>query len=193
MRSWQMLPEKALLVAGPIGAMFHDRGVTNFRAAGRYLHQLPYGRTTDRADFRLVLAEGCGTCSTKHALLAELAHEQEIAVSLTLGIYEMHEHNTPGVGKVLGKYGLSYVPEAHCYLTYESVRIDVTRSGVEPVEPIREFLHEETVTSEQIGDYKIQLHQRFLREWLASADVARKRSFDEIWKIREECIAALAQ
>jgi hypothetical protein len=54
-------------------ADFAARGVADFRAAGRYLQHLPYGRTADRADFVAVLREGRGTCSTKHALLAALA------------------------------------------------------------------------------------------------------------------------
>jgi hypothetical protein len=46
----------------------------------------------------------------------------------------MHEHNTPGVGEVLARYGLLSLPEAHCYLMYNGMRIDVTRSGTaEPV------------------------------------------------------------
>ena len=40
--------------------------------------------------FRSVLSAGKGTCSTKHALLAAVASEQNIPVALTLGIYEMH-------------------------------------------------------------------------------------------------------
>jgi hypothetical protein len=60
-----------------------------------------------------VLEEGCGTCTTKHATLTELAREQRIDVQLVLGIYEMNERNTPGVGRVLGAYGLSCIPEAH--------------------------------------------------------------------------------
>jgi hypothetical protein len=112
---------------------------------------------------------------------------------LTLGIYEMHERNTPGVGKVLNNYGLSFVPEAHCYLTYEGIRIDVTRSGAEPSEPIRKFLHEETITPEQIGDYKVHAHQQFLRQWRGQTALTRRFGFEEIWKIREECILALSQ
>ncbi len=42
----------------------------------------------------------------------------------------MTERNTPGVGAVLSKHGLAFVPEAHCYLTYEGIRIDVTREVV---------------------------------------------------------------
>jgi len=178
---------------GQIAADFSARGITNFRAAGRYLHSLPYGRNADRSDFRLVLPEGRGTCSTKHALLAELAREQDLSVVLTLGIYAMHERNTPGVGAVLNRYGLHYLPEAHCYLSYAGTRIDITRSGAEPTEPIDRFLYEETIVPAQIGNYKIQLHRRFLRRWMADTDVAKDRSFAEVWKIREECIAALAQ
>lgn len=193
MQSWPFLPDVPLQPAGQITTDFIARGVTDFRAAGRYLHHLPYGRNTDRSDFRLVLSEGRGTCSTKHALLAELAREQNLPIVLTLGIYEMHERNTPGVGITLDRYGLPYIPEAHCYLRYEGARIDITRSGAEPTEPIDRFLSEEAIVPAQIGNYKVQFHQRFLRSWMADADVIGDRSFAEIWKIREECIAGLTQ
>lgn len=193
MQSWPALPAVPLQPGGHIAADFVARGITDFRAASRYLHHLPYGRNTDRSDFRLVLPQGRGTCSTKHALLATLAREQNLPVVLTLGIYEMHERNTPGVGIVLKRYGLHYLPEAHCYLRYEGIPIDITRSGTEPTEPIDRFLYEEAIVPAQIGDYKVQLHQRFLRSWIANTDVVSGRSFAEVWKIREECILALAQ
>jgi len=93
MQSWLALPDAPLRPAGPITAEFVARDIPDFRAAGRHLHHLPYGRNSDRSAFRLVLPEGRGTCSTKHALLAELAREQSLPVVLTLGIYEMHERN----------------------------------------------------------------------------------------------------
>jgi hypothetical protein len=96
--SWDVLPPVSLQPAGPLSAESMARGSTDFRAAGRYVQALPYGRTADRADFRAVLRAGKGTCSTKHALLAALAHEQDLPVVLTLGIYDMHARNTPGVG-----------------------------------------------------------------------------------------------
>jgi len=193
MHSWQALPDILLKPAGQITANLLARDIRSFRTAGRYLHFLPYGRNSDRANFRLVLPEGRGTCSTKHALLAELAREQDVPLILTLGIYEMHERNTPGVGAVLDTYGLSSIPEAHCYLTYAGTRIDITRTGAEPVDPITQFLYEEAILPEQIGDYKVQLHQRFLQNWLARHNSVGGRSVAEVWKIREECIAALAQ
>jgi len=194
MRSWDALPSVSLQPAGPLAATLMARGITDFRDAGRYLQELPYGRTADRVDFRAVLSEGRGTCSTKHALLAALAQELELGVSLTLGIYEMHERNTPGVGSTLARYGLASIPEAHCYLTYEGSRIDITRSGTHPTEPITRFLHEEAIVPEQIGDYKVMVHQRCIRDWVSKhAEAVGGRSFEEVWHIREACIAALAQ
>jgi len=192
-QSWEALPSVLLRPAGATSETFLVRSIRNFQAAARYLHYLPYGRNANRADFRLVLPEQRGTCSTKHALLADLAQEQQIPVILTLGIYLMHEHNTPGVGSVLEKYGLPCLPEAHCYLTYANTRVDITRSGVEAGEPIGRFLYEETITPASIGAYKVELHQKFLRTWLMNENSVAGRTFEEIWKIREECIAALSQ
>jgi hypothetical protein len=171
---------------------FLSAGITDFRKAARYVRNLPYGRNSDRSDFRLVLREGRGTCSTKHALLAQLAKEQGIDVALTLGIYEMSERNTPGVGHVLDKYGLLYIPEAHCYLTYRGTRIDITRAKRNPAEPIARFLYEEIIDPEDIGKYKVDLHKRFLWDWVTKSDVAGDLIPEEVWAIREECIAALS-
>ncbi|MSQ47602.1 MAG: hypothetical protein EXR78_04305 [Deltaproteobacteria bacterium] len=194
MQPWEALPAVALYpTSGSITRAFLARGIGDFQAAARHLHHLPYGRNTNRADFRLVLDEERGTCSTKHALLAELSHEQQILVVLTLGIYAMHERNTPGVGGILEKYGLSCLPEAHCYLTYAGRRIDITRSGVESTEPITRFFHEEAITPAGIGAYKVEVHQHYVRTWLVNERGVAGRTFAEIWKIREECIAALAQ
>ena len=193
MQSLDALPNFALQPAAGVTVSLLARGVRDFHGAARYVHQLPYGRTSDRANFRLVLSEGCGTCSTKHALLAQLAQEQGMAMALTLGIYEMTEQNTPGVGTVLAQYNLSCLPEAHCYLTYNGVRIDITRSGITPAAPIQQFLHEEVITPEQIGAYKVALHQRFLQAWLSRSAVAEVYTFADLWRIREACIAALGQ
>jgi hypothetical protein len=194
MYSWDVLPDFFLKPAGPVTAEVIARGISDFRMAARCLQALPYGRTADRADFRAVLREGKGTCSTKHAFLAALAHEQDIPIALTLGIYNMHEGNTPGVGAVLTRYGLTSLPEAHCFLTYEGRRIDVTRSGAEPTEPITHFLYEETIVPEQIGDYKLALHRQYMQQWFnTNAKIVSGRSVEDMWRIREECIAALAQ
>lgn len=161
-------------------------GCTSYREAARYVQNLPYGRNSNRADFRLVLREQHGTCSTKHALLAQLAQEHGVDVELTLGMYEMNEKNTAGTGNILRRYRLDSLPEAHCYLIYDGNRFDLTRR-VGTTEQNVDFLIEETILPEQIGEYKVEQHRVFLRQWC----VATGLDFDLAWKIREECIAAI--
>jgi len=190
MRSWEALPDHVLREAGEASTTLIGRGIRDYRAAGRFVHEIPYGRNSDRADYRLVLREGRGTCSTKHALLAAVAAEQRLAVVLTIGIYDMNEANTPGVGRILAASGLESIPEAHCYLTYRGERIDVTRSGVSPTAAISRFHREWNITPADIGSRKIALHQTYLREWLADRH-ALVLSFEELWRVREQCIQSL--
>jgi hypothetical protein len=185
------LPDEELVLPGDVSAAFRERGCRTFRDAARVVWNLPYGRNADRADYRLVLVEELGTCSTKHALLAALAVEQKIAIELRLGIYEMSDANTPGVGRVLARAGLSSIPEAHCWLHHLGVDFDLTMPPGPSIGATRDFLHEETIRSDQIGAYKARVHRQFLATWLARrsrADI----DLDDAWRIREACIAVLS-
>jgi hypothetical protein len=191
MESWPILPEAPLDPGGPCSEAFLRIGCSSYRSAARYLHELPYGRNSDRADFRLVLPEHRGTCSTKHALLAAVALEQSLPITLTIGIYDMTEANTPGVGRVLAQHGIDRIPEAHCYLRHAGHRVDITRSGVAPRASIASFHPEWVIEPSQIGAHKVALHQQYLRGWL------RERQhlalpFEELWRIREACILAMS-
>jgi len=162
------LPERHLVPVGEVSAAFRARGCHTFRDAAGLLWNLPYGRNADRADYRLVLVEGRGTCSTKHALLAALAIEQRIAIELRLGIYQMTDANTPGVGRVLERAGLPSIPEAHCWLRHLGVDVDVTMPPGLPA-VARSFLHEETIGPDQIGAYKARVPVLSYRiKWLVN-------------------------
>lgn len=192
MLTYSALPDVPLQSAGEVTSDFLRAGARTYRGAAKIVYDLPYGRTSSRADLAAVLREGRGTCSSKHALLRQLASEQGIAVKLMLGIYLMNERNTPGVGVVLTKYQLKEIPEAHCYIVYGDQRIDVTRAITTSVEPIDSFLHEEEISPPQVGEYKIAMHQDFVRRWLPTANLGADWDFDRLWRAREECIAALA-
>jgi hypothetical protein len=98
------------------------------------------------------------------------------------------------VGAVLDRFNLAYMLEAHCYLTFEKHRIDVTRDLAAPGVPIARLLYEERITPDQIGAYKRRVHQQALGEWIiTSPDECRGFGADELWGIREACIAALGQ
>jgi hypothetical protein len=91
------------------------------------------------------------------------------------------------VGGVLAAYGPLCVPEAHCYLAHDGRRVDLTREG-RGGGPAS-FIHEEEIDSRQIGAYKVEMHREFVGGW------AESRGLDptQVWRAREECIAALAE
>lgn len=192
MHSWEALDPVPLQPAGPIATAFLATGVHNYQEAARYIGRIRYGRNSFLDDPLVVLIEGCGTCSTKHALLRRLAIEQNIAATLNLGIYEMNGRNTPGVRAVLQRHGLTSLPEAHCYLRFNGNRIDATREMAKtPAERIARFLHEEEIAPEQVGPYKTDLHKRFLRSWMRQ-NATTAYTFNELWGVREQCILVLS-
>lgn len=184
----QLLQERS----GPVSSAFLAAGASNVVEAFELVWSLPYGRNA-RPDAQLApLTEARGTCSTKHALLAQLCEEQHVSVELRIGIYEMSEANTPGVGPVLDRHGLAFVPEAHCFLVFEGQRIDVTRRIDAGSEPIDTFLYEERIQPAQVGDYKRAAHRGFIGQWATESPHANGLSPESLWAIREECILALS-
>jgi hypothetical protein len=193
MHSWEALDPIGFKPEGVVTAAFLRIGMEDLRSAAKYVRHLPYARNTCPDDPLIVLIEELGTYSSKHALLRPLAIEQNLDVALVLGIYEMAEPNTPGVGEILRKYELVSLPEAHCYLRMAGRRIDVTRAVDHvPFAAISRFLHEEDIEPAQITDYKSALHRQFLLKWIADNSGLGGRSPADLWKIREECIARLS-
>lgn len=88
---------------------------------------------------------------------------------MTFGIYEVTAQNTPGVGAVLAAHGLAALPEAHCYLTVDGERFDVTRADADGA-PIGRFLVVESIRPAQVTDYKTRRHRAFLDEWFDRPD-----------------------
>lgn len=185
----QVLPDFLLSEHEPLSQGFLALGLRSFVDAARYVWQLPHGHNSDRADFRLVLPEGRGTCTTRHALLAALARAHGQPVHLTLGIYDMHERNTPGVGALLEREGLSGIPEAHCYLVVNQRRVDLTRDlpGAGSIAALAVFFTEEQLEPEDIGAPMEEKHRAFIRNWAARWGLDP----EHIWRVREACIAAL--
>ncbi len=170
---------------------FLERGVDTFCGACSYAREVPYGRNNDLVNKLCVFNDNRGTCSTKHALLKALANENDAQeVRLFLGIVEMSAENTPEVAEVLRKYELLYIPEAHTYLKAHGRIIDCTKTSFPADGSGKTILAEIEIQPHQIGDYKVKFHQEYLRNWLFRENVLY--SPEEIWSIREQCIAALS-
>lgn len=176
---------------GEITSQFTELGILTLHDAIMFVWKLPYGRNAYRERFKLVLSEKMGTCSTKHALLAELCLEQKLPYRLMCGIYEMNEENTKGVGKVLNSYALPYIPEAHCYIFHNDTRIDVTKFNNKVLSFPLVIKKEIPLLPHEIGEKKMSFHQEYIHEWIEKEKIPF--SFKQIWTIREECIKALSQ
>lgn len=169
------------------------KGVDSWEALKTYVAELPYGRTSNPKDISLVLNEGRGTCSGKHALLAAIAKENAISdVQLMVSAFKMSAQSTPSIQKILEKFQLDYIPEAHCYLKEQGEFGDYTRPG--------KFFNDfesrildtrELFDYEDIAQEKTAYHQNFMKNWLR--ENALPYSFEELWQIREECILKLSE
>ena len=190
--SLSALPNAKLDTGLPLAAEFHLRNCQNFLQAAQYVQNLPYGRNTGSPAYLSVLADGRGTCSSKHALISALAQEQGLDVRLILGIYEMDDANTPGVGAVLNAADIPAIPEAHCWLEYDGTPVDLTSTGAQSQFQKRVFIHKEEIAPEQTGAYKGRAHKDFLSIWL-SGQPQIELDEKEMWGVREQCIAALSE
>jgi hypothetical protein len=179
----------SIRTVGAISQCFLERGIRDFNSAVGFVHGLPYGRNVDKDNLLTVFSDCCGTCSTKHALLKQLAIEEGIeGVQLMLCIYKMGVANTPAARKVLERYGLPYLPEAHNYLRINGDILDVTRHGWSIVPYQDDIVSEIEIAPGQITEFKVAYHKQGISNWLTS-EPSILYSAEELLAIREECIA----
>ena len=175
----------------PLSKLCINEGFNDFKSISNYFKSLPYGRNSDKSNMKLVLSEKKGTCATKHAFLKELALENnQDTIKLYVGVYRMNDDNTSGVKPILTKYRLNYLPQAHTYLKINGELFDMTRSEISETNFMDDLIFEEEISPDQVVDYKRELHQNFLKEWINKENI--NYTFDEIWAIREEGIEILS-
>jgi hypothetical protein len=167
------------------------KALLTWNALTEYIKLLPYGRNKNRADVSLLLKEQKGTCSSKHAFLKVIADLNAIPdVKLILGMYKMNSSNTPKIGNVLIKNGISYIPEAHCYLKINGEPIDLT-SPSSNFNSIKNFiLFEKEITTYQVAEFKVNYHKDYIKKWITDHNIPS--SFNDLWHMREQCIANLS-
>ncbi len=169
-----------------------SNGIETWNELTEFVKALPYRRNKNRTDFELVLSERKGTCSSKHALLKSVADLNNVPnIELVVGIYRMTELNTPKIGTELTKSSIEFIPEAHCYLKINGKRTDLTTKKSEFKKIEKDIIQEKEIRPEQVAEFKVRYHKRFIENWLKEAN--SEFEFDQIWEIREKCIANLTE
>lgn len=175
---------------GTVSQAFLKQGAFTFLKALKWVHELPYGRNSNRGDFLLIFKEFKGACSTKHAALAALCKENQQRAQLMLALCKLNTDLDPKVSSFLDSLGVDYFPEAHTYLHYQGLDLDVTFKDQPPYLKV-EVLKSIFLEPSQIGDYKVHLHQQYVQSWMKEKKL--QLSFDQLWKLREEWIFSLRE
>lgn len=169
-----------------------ESGCVTWEDLVRSVRNFKYGRGEDRGDFESVWYRRMGTCSTKHGFLYHVAKLNQFEdVELIVGIYLMTASNTPKVASVLEQYQLEGIPEAHCYLKVKGEYLDATSNSSSYEGIADDVMLERAIALEFLVDAKMEHHKNFIESWrlLVSSDY----SLEELWKMREECIAKLSE
>ena len=176
------------LNSGEFSVLFRAYGITTFEKACQFVKNIPFGRISEINDFKLVLTENRGTCSSKHALLAILAEENgQTEIELIAGIFLMNEITHPVLNDFFKDKSYKSIPEMHCYLRYANNRFDFTSALDSMVFIETKIVREQRIEPQQVGDWKKVLHQDYLQKWL-NRNAELQISLEDLWQDREECI-----
>lgn len=171
--------------------LLKDLDIFTWHNLTEYVKHLPYGRTSNRTDLSLVLTEQKGTCSSKHAFLKYVADLNNLPdIKLILSIYKMNNINTPKIGNVLIENSIGFIPEAHCYLSVDGKGVDFTSRNADFNRIKNDILLEQEIEPFQVAEFKEDFHKAFIKSWIEADSIPF--SFDEIWKLREACIANMS-
>src|SRR5262245_24801767 len=126
MGSIALLPERDIRPGNSVSDLFLERNVTTFHAACQWVKDLPYGCNSNFENVLALFADNCGTCFSKHGVIALLARELTLDVHKYVGIYRLTDDIVTGVSALFEPYGVSFVPQMHCFLEYRGAYVDLT-------------------------------------------------------------------
>lgn len=177
---------------GPLTSLIKAKGISNLAMLIEHVQTLPYGRNSERSNFSQVITEERGSCSSKHALIAEVANLNNYPdIKLILGLYKMTEQNTIGIGSHLTAAYLEYIPEAHCYLSLNGKRLDITNIDSDITTIEKDIIQEIEIQPSEVVEFKVNYHRDYLKQWIITQCI--EQSFEAIWAVRESCIKELSQ
>ncbi len=182
------LPETDIQPNGIISEQFLKRQVTSFRAACRWVKALPYGSNSDPGNSLLLFKEGQGTCTTKHGAIARLAQEQNLSVSKNLGFYRLNDEIVTGVNTLLVRHGLSFIPQTHCFLAYESYRVDLTEGNCNGKnQTIEDYDFVVPVQPDLSSQQEQVLYREYLQRYFAISPELKKTGEATILTLLDAC------
>lgn len=172
-------------VKGPMSIEAVDRGIISLQSLLEWVGQLPFKRNSQQGDYRLVFTEECGTCSTKHALVKQVAIENDWKdVLLLSGLYQMNGKTNPKIAKYLENHKVEYFPELYFFLKIDGKIFDLCNADFVQETFKNTLTNLEIINPSQIGAYITNKHKELFLNWCLNEQV----SFDIYWAYREHCM-----
>ena len=114
---------------GIVSREFYQLNLTTFHQACHWVKNLPYDSNSSNNDSLIIFQEAKATCTNKHGIISRLAGELNLEVYKNLGFYQLNDKIVTGVSKIIEPYGLSFIPQIHCFLEYQNYRVDLTEGN----------------------------------------------------------------
>ena len=192
MDSYTVLPNSMIEKKGIISEKFTSLKIKNFWDACSYVHDLPYGYNSTTDDILILFKEGYGSCTTKHAVIATLAEELNSPVYKMIGIYAMNQDIVTDTNLILDKYHLPYLPMIHCFLIYDTYRVDLTEGNNNGKKhSIEEFLFTEKVIPNFSEKEEYLLYRKALKNHILIRKEMEGITINDVLHARTEGIALL--
>jgi len=194
MDSYNKLPDGEIKPLGEMSKKFLNINISSFKEACLYVHDMEYGYNTDKDDPMILFKENCGSCTTKHGVIAALAEELGIPLYKKVCVYKFTEEITTGVDEILKKYDVPYVPMVHCFLVYDQYQFDLTEGNKNgKKKPIDEYIYAERVTPFISRKDEYRLFRKILKEKIMPSKGMQGLSERTLLKAREEAIILLKE
>lgn len=193
MDSYELLPDAPITAEkGEFSAKFLDIGVSNFKDACLYVHNLEYGYNSDKDNKWILFKEMKGSCTTKHAVIATLAKELGIPLYKHVGVYKFTEDICDGAGEITENYSIPYVPMMHCFLVHNNYRFDLTEGNFNGKKTsIEVFIHEKEVIAFITRKDEYNLYIDIVKKYVLPLEEMNGVNRRTIMKAREEAINLL--
>lgn len=185
----QTLPDSDIQPTGTVSKAFLSLGLTRFREAAEYVHQLPYGNSPSEKAMS-IFEEGFGTCLVKHGIIARLAEEEGLDVYRCEGFYPLTDKLVTGVGAILAGYDLPHLPRIHCFLEYRKAYIDLTEGNCTGKNgPLEEYLEIFRVPAEQTPEQTHEMYRNFYSKICSTDPVFARVGVEGLFEALNRCKA----
>jgi len=190
--SYEVFPDVEISSRGVFSDLFIDVGMKTFHDACRWVRDLPYDYNSDMVDSRLIFTEKKGICLTKHGAIARLAEEMGLPVRKNIGFFRLNDEIYTGMGSLLRKYGLDYIPQIDCFLKFNEFCIDLTEGNCTGKnKPIDEFDFIVPVAPEISMDEMLMLYVEHLEKFSRFEPKFKTAGADKILTVLSECTAEM--